>query len=128
MRPGRVSLLALAILVAVATLVWSAAASAEEVYDQGGAGQPFTISTTSPPGGVQVTGGADQSLSLARVALADFDASAPVWAGLTPDPRMAVPLKPADRGRGVAGHILVTDRSNKFVAELDRTRRRCVDV
>ena len=52
----------------------------------GRAGQPFTISTTSPPGGVQVTGGADQSLSLARVALNTFEASAPVWAGLTPDP------------------------------------------
>ena len=119
MRPGRVSLLALAILVAVATLVWSAAASAEEVYEQGGAGQPFTFSTTSPPGGVQVTGGADQSLSLARVALADFDASAPVWVGFTPDPRMAVPLKPADAVDGVAGHVLVTDRTNEFIAELD---------
>ena len=121
MRPRRLSSVAIAILVAAASLVWIAAASAEEVYKQGDPGLPFTIGSIAPSGGVQVTGGADQSLSLARVALATFDAGAPVWAGLTPDPRMAVPLKPADAVGGASGHILVADRNNKFVAELDRS-------
>ena len=38
---------------------------------------------------------------------------------------MAVPLKPADAVAGSRGHILVADRSNKFVAELDGSGARC---
>lgn len=124
MRGRRPSLASLAGLAAMltASLALAPIASAEEVYGQGSAGQPFTISSTSPAGGLQVNGSVDQSLSLAVVALNTFDAGAPAWIGLAAaDPRMAVPLKPGDAVGGASGHILVADRIHKFVAELDDT-------
>jgi hypothetical protein len=111
-----------AVLVSLAVVVVLGAASPRATaaaplppWEEGTAGHPFTLAPPIPSA-IEVLGGDDQRLQLARLPLTVLDPSAPMWsdypAGKRPDPRMVYPL--------AHGHLLISGgREVAYVKEVD---------
>lgn len=109
-RPLALPTLLVAVLAALAAAA-AVAVAAPTITEQGTASHPFAFQ--SLPSTLSIVDGADgQEVSLGRTAIGRISSRSPVYDGTTPDPRSVEAL--------ANGHLLFSDRSGGFVAEVTR--------